>query len=294
MPNYKIEGEIDFYQELYNSLDNDNKCENGDICLITNQPLCNDHIVLSCNHKFNYDALYNDVINHKNKYNMMENTIVKSSEIRCPYCRKIQNELLPERDGYKNVHGVNCFDAEQELINKSYGNNTEYIHGTCNHKNIYSTDGNEIKCKNKHVKYLPIDGNYYCHLHHHSTLYAILKKKKDKEKEEKQKAKEEKLKAKEEKLKEKEEKKKAKEEKLKEKEEKKKVKEEKQKMNECNNEILQSGCLQQLQTGKNKGAVCSVKIHKGTLCLRHYRLLEKKQPTDPSFNTILQMCNQTG
>ena len=64
MPNYKIEGNVNFYDELYKSLDEPEDGNDLNVCLITNKPLENDCISLSCNHKFNYDAIYNDIYNH--------------------------------------------------------------------------------------------------------------------------------------------------------------------------------------------------------------------------------------
>ena len=63
MPNYKIEGNIDFYGSLYSSLDydSDNEPDTEDktqVCEITGQKLVANFVTLECNHKFNYDALY--------------------------------------------------------------------------------------------------------------------------------------------------------------------------------------------------------------------------------------------
>ena len=66
---YNIEGGIDFYSELYKSLDieeNEHKTiEDLNMCLITNSPLESNHIQLTCGHKFNYIPLYFDIKNHK-------------------------------------------------------------------------------------------------------------------------------------------------------------------------------------------------------------------------------------
>jgi hypothetical protein len=269
--------------------------------LITNSPLDEDCVVLSCNHKFNYDAIYNDVASHKKKYNSMEKRMIKSNELRCPYCRSVQTQLLPTKEGYKNVHGVNFFDPEQDTIDKSHGYNSDYVHGKCNYVKNCLVTGIHTKCGNKHVKYLPIDGQFYCHLHHHVTLYAVMKANKLKQQEARKQALLEKQKVKEEKQKAKEEKQKIKEEKQKAKEEKQKAKEEKQKASEnisienTNTIIIQKeGCMQKLQTGKNKGQCCGAKLQKGKLCIRHYNLLSAKADHDPSYNTILTIfqCNE--
>ena len=72
MMKYNIEGGIDFYSELYKSLDieeNENKTEeDSNLCLISNQPLNEYHFKMICGHKFNYIPLYLDIKNHKEKY----------------------------------------------------------------------------------------------------------------------------------------------------------------------------------------------------------------------------------
>ena len=52
---------IDFYSEI----NNEEEINKDDICLITQNTLDKDHISLECGHKFNYDAIFNDIINHK-------------------------------------------------------------------------------------------------------------------------------------------------------------------------------------------------------------------------------------
>ena len=101
MKNYNIEGGIDFYSELYKSLDdeeNGHKTEEDDmLCLITNKPLTELYFKMDCGHKFNYVPLFLDIKNHKKKFNGMESTSgqLKQDEIRCPYCRKKQKGVLP-------------------------------------------------------------------------------------------------------------------------------------------------------------------------------------------------------
>ena len=70
MNKYKIEGNIDFFEELYKSLDNEeNLDEDTNTCLITNQSLTDKFIQLQCGHKFNYVPLFLDIKNQniKNK-----------------------------------------------------------------------------------------------------------------------------------------------------------------------------------------------------------------------------------
>ena len=68
MNKYIVEGGVDFFAELYKSLDVEEVYDNdNNKCLITNQQLLDKHVTLSCGHKFNYIPLYNDILNHKKK-----------------------------------------------------------------------------------------------------------------------------------------------------------------------------------------------------------------------------------
>jgi hypothetical protein len=115
MPKYLIEGAIDFYSELYKSLDEDENNfkteEDNNLCLITKQPLTTNYVTMECGHKFNYVPLFKDIDNHKRNFNNMEGNSGRlgKNEIRCPYCRKKQTTLLPyyENIGVPKVIGVN-------------------------------------------------------------------------------------------------------------------------------------------------------------------------------------------
>ena len=115
MNKYKIEGNIDFFAELYKSLDEeDNIDDDTNKCLITNQPLTDNFVQLQCGHKFNYVPLFLDVKNHKQKFNNLEGnaTHLEMNEIRCPYCRHKHPGVLPyyEECGYGKINGVNDFN----------------------------------------------------------------------------------------------------------------------------------------------------------------------------------------
>jgi hypothetical protein len=118
MTKYNIEGDIDFFSELYKSLDieesEEKTDEDNNLCLISNKPLDDKCVKLICGHSFNYIPLYLDIKNHKQKYNNMEGTSgrLAANEIRCPYCRKKQTGLLPyyEDLGLTQLHGVNYID----------------------------------------------------------------------------------------------------------------------------------------------------------------------------------------
>lgn len=99
----------DFFKLLNEELNKDyeNKDDNENVCLISYEPLEKDHIKLECNHSFNYEPLYNEVYNQKLHQSNNEIQKLLKNQIKCPYCRNIQFDLLPPRDGYLNVKNVN-------------------------------------------------------------------------------------------------------------------------------------------------------------------------------------------
>lgn len=293
MPKYIIEGSLDFYNELYKSLDDPinekiDKNAVNELCLITNAPLTENFVTLGCNHKFNYEAIYNDIYSHKKNYNSMERLAVKQKQIRCPYCRTIHNELLPYIEGYQKVHGVNHFDETQENVSQSYCSPySDYVKGICCYVpfKINSPDDNSSpppKCGNCYVKMFQVDGKHYCSSHYSLRIKEVYNANKLKEKMEKkqialiekQKIKDEKIKAK-------------LEEKIKKQEEKMKKQSDKKlaKTNNIKNEnfiisssqqsslntgeIDETKCIEILKSGKNKGKQCGCKIVSQSFCGRH-------------------------
>jgi hypothetical protein len=255
MKKYYIEGGIDFFSELYKSLDNEeNNCktdEDDNLCLITNQPLVDKFVKMECGHKFNYIPLFNDLVNHKKKFNNMEGstTHLKINEIRCPYCRKKSTGVLPYYTdlGLAKITGVNYIDINYKPVNeiKIYTEDTNhYSHCEFLTPNVYFNPNSEnikevykanlnieeckfIKCKfmGTQITHFPSnymagyngDEKYYCWNHKKIIIKKYKKEISDKAKEEKKILK----------LKEKENIKKAKEEvKQKEKDEKQKIKDE--------------------------------------------------------------------
>lgn len=295
MKNYKIEGNINFFDELYKSLDNeesDIKLDTDDTkCLITNELLNENFVTMECGHKFNYKPLYYDLINYKQKFNYQETKInmLKKDEIRCPYCRRKQKTLLPfvSNLNFPAVEGINLEVSEYNkydknttpylkceflLPNKYF--NINYPEVEVNKENLGNVKYLMCNCwGSKFVEntdmYIPNNDKIYCYKHKKTIISEHKKEIKKKEKEE---AKQQKLKekedAKQQKLKKKEE---AKQEKLKEKEE-----EKQKKLNE-NEVIIQENiilnsekCIQFLKTGPNKGKQCGCKIFMNNMCRRHY------------------------
>jgi len=289
MVKYNIEGDINFYEELYKSLDDkDENEEEKDECLITNETLGNHSVKLNCGHKFNYEPLYNDIINHKKKYNSMEKCILKIFEIRCPYCRTVQPNLLPyhEELGLAKVHGVNYIDELIQLKDSAHSVYNKWEKGVCCYKIYDSSQNTYIPCSNTQVILVNPTGQKYCYNHKYIAQKEYIAKKKM---EIKEKQKEEKLQKKLAEKKEKDElkenlKKQKLEEKMKIKDENinKKVKLTKTKTLVNENVVVFSSnssvvCSQTLKTGQNKGNPCGCKVFKDNLCTRHYNLINKTE-----------------
>ena len=277
MNNYLIEGNVDFYKELSKImaedsqdsvlLENSENPENPEkppkkYCLITNELLKDNSVTLECSHSFNYIPLFHDIQNQKKKFNSMERYSLKTKQIRCPYCRNIQQFLLPyyEMEGVTKIHGVNFYNESEALIEEyrhnSYNSN-EYVKGICGFSYLSKDQaGNVVEnnCANKYVKVLSFDNKCYCMQHRITVLKNYMASKKQKEKEDTKKAKDlAKQKAKEEKI------------------EKKKIEKELKKEQEL------ITCQEILKTGKNKGKTCCQKISENsTLCSRHSNLQLKK------------------
>jgi hypothetical protein len=125
---YIIDGDADgtmesnFFSQLKNmfshpqedNANNNTKLDNEDgCCLLTKEPLKDIHMVLACGHKFNYIPLYREVVAQKtvtlSSGGYYGSHSLKGNEIKCPYCRNVQNKLLPylEYDGIKKLFYVN-------------------------------------------------------------------------------------------------------------------------------------------------------------------------------------------
>ena len=305
---YVFENNINFFDELYKSLDIEENLDNNDnICLITKENLCDRFVKMDCGHKFNYLPLFNDILNHKKKFNNMESRsgTLHSNEIRGPYCRNKQTGVLPYYEDLSllKVNGVNHYDPNIDYT-PNY-TKCEFLTPKLVFDNDEVEESNETnesnKNKNKFTKcYLygsKIHGENYgdnkCYCYYHKKIIIkskkkeILEKKKEDNKIMKEEAKQ-KLKEANQKLK---------EEKLKLKEEIKKIKQLQKQLKKLqkseepenvilgsivigssvdNNTINDQYCSQILKTGSNKGTQCSKKVFNSNLCKRHYELLNEK------------------
>lgn len=297
MVKYKVEGNIQFYNELNNLLNKKDE-EGSNLCLISNLPLDENAIKLDCGHSFNYNSIYKDIKNHKQKFNSMEmySCLLKTDQIRCPYCRNIQNKLLPfiEMDGVEKIHGINWIDENYLKYNKTFIGYCCYKEININFdENLEETLENNPKfllCEKVYVTKLKENGLDYCNQHKGIVLNQIIIQKKEMEKIKEQEAKllekQSKLTAK---LLEKQAKEKIKflekEIKLKDKILEKykheaiklKEKETKQKttflVNENNVDVTNENvCVAILKSGLNKGLPCGKTIFENNKCKRHCKV----------------------
>ena len=106
MSNYIIEDGLDFFAELKKSLNDKNKNnQRQELCLLSKQPLLKEQtFILECGHKFNYIPLFNEIKQQKcNKYYNSDIIKLGLTQIKCPYCRNVQEKVLPYIKGFKGV-----------------------------------------------------------------------------------------------------------------------------------------------------------------------------------------------
>ena len=134
MTNYKIEGNIDFYNELYKSLDDSDDEDETNKCQITGLLLKDKSVSLECNHHFNYDALYKEICTQKYNFKTYNVQMLSNKDrrkfvtsgfdyyIKCPYCRNLQFTILPyyEELGLEHKYGINCSDKTLESSQNNY------------------------------------------------------------------------------------------------------------------------------------------------------------------------------
>lgn len=140
--NYIIEDDFDFYKELNN---NDNVNDSEELCLISHEPLIRENTIkLLCGHKFNYLPLFKEIMNQKKKHNILEVKRLSVNQLKCPYCRNIQNRLLPyipQIKGVGKVWGVN-HPEKWEMKNYLYDCNYVFKSGkkkglTCGKRSLH-------------------------------------------------------------------------------------------------------------------------------------------------------------
>ena len=203
---YKIEGDINFYETLFNSLD----CDSDDeelMCKISGFPLQDKAVTLECKHKFNYEPLFKEINKQKyefktyDTYSLPIKEQIKMRElkidyyIKCPYCRNIQFTLLPyyEELGLKKLYGINSLE-NKNVKNKEYGsfgsdNYEVSYYGITFKKGVCCQTNNNTVCLSKYVACIPNTEIPYCTFHYKSGLKKYKLEEKQKKIEEKKKQK---------------------------------------------------------------------------------------------------------
>jgi len=76
-------------------------------CYITNEPLDPEtKIILDCKHEFNYEPLYHEVKQQKLGHNSYRRKHLGPNQIRCPYCRHVQNKILPYHPSVPGIEKI--------------------------------------------------------------------------------------------------------------------------------------------------------------------------------------------
>lgn len=100
-----------YFHQLVHSTETDEEEDNQEICHITYDTLDDKHIKLVCGHTFNYTPLFTEISGQKqskSSYNILK---LKVNQIQCPYCRNVQNTILPRSKESPRVYGVNYPDV---------------------------------------------------------------------------------------------------------------------------------------------------------------------------------------
>lgn len=124
--------------------DEETEDELNNRCLITHDALLPDFVTLECGHKFNYDPLLQDLHKHKSAFNPMEFRPLRKNEIRCPFCRNVQETLLPWYESKPKYAGINAHNPSDVKIPFCHASPT---------------------CKAKYGVVRKEDNQPYCHAH---------------------------------------------------------------------------------------------------------------------------------
>lgn len=292
----QVEGNLNFYEELKKQL-NDSKNDIISItnettnehlninttqddeyvgtCLITNEKLKEGYVTMLCNHSFNYIPLFNDLLHHK-KTLYLETQMLKTNEIRCPYCRNKQSVLLPyyEFMGLPKISGINYFKRVGTFVGNCY---YEELRNMIKSKEWYSSlkvklfyeHEPTVICSNI-VSVLNEDEKCYCSFHKIKAKSLYCKNKNY-------------------------------EKKLAIKKQKQQQKQHNQEIHAENLIIDMNLCNVILGSGKNKGLQCSQKPYNNGKCKRHYNLqikndllkITEEVPVEVPLPTPVEVANNS-
>ena len=93
---------------------------NTKLCLLTKEKLSKFNITLNCGHTFNYVPLYQEISIQKNKnINYKDIIRLKKHQFKCPYCRNIENKLIPYVN-FPNVLKKPGVNSNKTITNKFF------------------------------------------------------------------------------------------------------------------------------------------------------------------------------
>lgn len=198
--NYILPEDFDFYSELKKENEKVEEFQEeeqpDEPCLISGEALIpTSCIKLDCGHKFNYVPLLNSIQEEKhnmnvNSYYYYSSTYLREHQLRCPYCRQIQEKILPYYPELhkKRIRGVNYPTSlsmgtnECNHVFKSGKNK-----GACCGKKCYREKCqthykaeiklNEIKCNLNVLSKLTLPELRKLAKHYNLKKYSTLKKK---------------------------------------------------------------------------------------------------------------------
>lgn len=192
--NYILPEDFDFYSEL--NKENEKIEPSEEVCLINGESLIHESCIkLDCGHKFNYVPLLNSVQEEKhnmrvNSYYYYSSAYLREHQIRCPYCRQIQEKILPYYPELhkKRVRGVNypttlsMGNNECNHIFKSGKNKGSYCGKKCYREKCHAHYKanvvlEEIKCELNVLSKLTLPELRKLAKHYKLKKYSTLKKK---------------------------------------------------------------------------------------------------------------------
>tara|TARA_B100001059_G_C17838349_1_gene589917 strand:+ start:6686 stop:7258 length:573 start_codon:yes stop_codon:yes gene_type:complete len=152
-----------FFKLLNEPVEIEDSIEDINKCYISDEVLDDTSVTLECKHSFNYYPLYQEIIKQKHSYRNKLNHL-KLGNIECPYCRRVQNKLIPYKklSGVRRIRGVNspkewCMMANRCLVCLDPCSSTfcckghDNLYNKCNCMVIHKKTKTSRQCNNKGI-----------------------------------------------------------------------------------------------------------------------------------------------
>lgn len=117
------------------------------VCLISNEILESSPVKLICGHEFNYQSIYNEIKQQKSKRKSLDTCRLKRYQIKCPYCRNVQDGVIPSKNEYVDIDGVNYPPKRVSKNNKctSILKSGQNVGKSCGKKSTYDLCNTHIR-----------------------------------------------------------------------------------------------------------------------------------------------------